>query len=316
MLNFFKKKKKPIPLPTPLQEARNTYNYMLEQKSRYSNRDFIIKRYEEFTGQLPNLDNPTLLTEKIQWVKLHYNNPLYAKCADKYAVRAYVESKGYGHILNDLIGVYTRVDDIRLEELPNKFVLKATHGCAWNYLCRNKSEEISRWEDTKLLLDEWLKQDFAIFSRELHYTYIPPRLICEQFLETADGEDLKDYRIHCFHGEPKMVQVEYGRFTRHERNYYDLDWNLIELKWGAPMQNPDIKDAPPVNFAEMLEVARALSADFGYVRVDLYDVNGRVVFGELTLTPLSGFGKPEPEEMNATMGSWWTLPTESEYVIK
>lgn len=319
MLNFFKKSKnkKDAPhQPTRLQEARNTYNYMLEQKRCYSNRYFVNKRYEEFTGRLPNIDNPTLLTEKIQWIKLHYNNPLYAKCADKYAVRAYVESKGYGHILNDLIGVYTRAEDIHLEKLPNKFVLKATHGCAWNYLCRNKSEEILQWEDTKLLLEEWLKQDFSIFSRELHYGYIPPRIICEQFLETADGHDLKDYRIHCFHGEPKMIQVEYGRFTKHERNYYDLDWSLIELRWGTPTPNPDINDRPPANLAEMLEVSRALSADFGYVRVDLYNVEGKIVFGELTLTPLSGFGKPEPEEMDAEMGSWWTLPMESEYVIK
>lgn len=289
---------------------------MLEQKRCYSNRDFIIKRHEEFTGHPPDLENPTLLTEKIQWVKLYYNNPLYAKCADKYAVRAYVESKGYGYILNDLIGVYTRAEDIILDELPDKFVLKATHGCAWNYLCRDKSEEIPHWTDTKLLLDEWLKQDFSLFSRELHYAHIPPRLICEQFLENADGSDLSDYKIYCFHGEPKMIQVDHERFTQHTRNFYDPEWNLIDLRWDVPNQSTDIHDKPPANFMEMLNIARALSADFGHVRVDLYNVDGRVVFGELTLTPHSGFGKLEPEEMNATMGSWWTVSTESKYVIK
>lgn len=319
MLKFFKKKKKRISASHQsirLQESRNTYNYMLEQKRCYSNHDFIVKRHEEFTGHLPNLENPTLLTEKIQWIKLYYNNPLYAKCADKYAVRAYVESKGYGYILNGLIGVYRKAEDIILDELPHKFVLKATHGCAWNYLCKDKSEEIPHWEDTKLLLDEWLRQDFSLFSRELHYSYIPPRLICERFLENADGSDLKDYKIHCFHGEPKLIQVDYERFTGHKRNFYDLDWNLIELKWGIPSPSSDIQDGPPENLSEMLEIARGLSTEFGYVRVDLYNVEGKIVFGELTLTPLSGFGKPEPEEMNATMGSWWALPTESEYVIK
>ncbi len=319
MLRFFKKKKKERSVSNQsirLQGSINTYNYVIEQKRCYSNLDFIIKRHKEFMGHPPNLDNPTLLTEKIQWIKLYYHNPLYAKCADKYAVRAYVESKGYGYILNDLIGVYSNAEDIILDELPHKFVLKATHGCAWNYLCTDRSDEIPYWTDTKLLLNEWLRQDFSLFSRELHYGSIPPRLICERFLETADGNDLKDYKIHCFHGEPKLIQVDYQRFTKHERNYYDLDWNLTELKWGTPMRNPDIHDKPPANFAEMLEIARALSADFGYVRVDLYHVEDRVVFGELTLTPLSGFGELEPEAMNATMGSWWTLPTESEYIIK
>ncbi|HLT86736.1 MAG TPA: ATP-grasp fold amidoligase family protein [Sphingobacterium sp.] len=266
-------------------------------------------------GQVPDLDSPTLFTEKMQWIKLHYNHPLYIKCADKYAVRAYVESKGYKHILNDLIGVYTSAEDIPLDELPDKFVLKATHGCTWNYLCRDKSEEIAQWEETKLLLNEWLAQDYAVHGRELHYTYIPPRLICERFLENADGSQIRDYKIHCFHGEPKLIQVDYERFTEHQRNYYDPDWNLTDIKWVEQDNYPEVEDKP-TNLEEMLAVARALSADFGYVRVDLYNVEGKVVFGELTFTPGCGFTKLEPEEMDMIMGDWLTLPLESKYVVK
>src|SRR5690606_24106491 len=130
--------------------------------------------------------------------------------------------------------------------------------------------------------------------------------ICERYIETTDGKDLKDYKIHCFHGEPKLIQVDYERFTEHTRNFYDLEWNLVELRWGTPLQNTDIRDSPPDNLSAMLSIARALSDDFGYVRVDLYDVEGRIIFGELTLTPLSGLVKPKPEAMNAIMGSWWT----------
>lgn len=315
MLNFFKKKKRSPRQPTRLEEARNIYNDVLEQKRCCSNRNYIINRYAESMGHVPDLDNPRLFTEKMQWIKLRYNDPLYIRCADKYAVRAYVESKGYKHILNDLIGVYTTAEDIPLAELPDKFVIKATHGCTWNYLCRDKSEEIAQWEETKRLLNEWLTQDYAVYGRELHYTYIPPRLICERFLENADGSQIRDYKIHCFHGEPKLVQVDYERFTEHQRNYYDPDWNLTDIKWIEQDNYPEAEDKP-VNLEEMLEIARALSADFGYVRVDLYNVEGKVVFGELTFTPGCGFTKLEPEEMDAVMGSWLTLPIESEYVIQ
>lgn len=315
MLKFFKKKKKSPHQPTPLEEARNLYQYVLEQKRCYSNRDYIINRYTESMGHVPDLDNPTLFTEKLQWIKLHYNNPLYIRCADKYVVRAYVESKGYKHILNDLIGIYTRAEDILLDELPDKFVLKATHGCTWNYLCKDKSDELAQWEDTKLLLNEWLTQDYAVHGRELHYTYIPPRLICERFLENADGSQIKDYKIHCFHGEPKLIQVDYERFTEHQRNYYDPYWNLTDIKWVEHDNYPEAEDKPG-NLEEMLAVARVLSADFGYVRVDLYNVEGKVVFGELTFTPGCGFTKLEPEEIDAIMGSWLTLPVGSDYVVK
>lgn len=315
MFNFLKRKKNTARHFTRLEEAENIYNHHLEQKRSYSNRDFIIKRYVEFMGREPDLDNPTLLTEKIQWIKLHYHHPLYTKCADKYAVRQYVESKGYGHILNDLIGVYTRVDDIHFDKLPDKFVLKAAHGCSWNYLCADKSKASSQWEETKMLLAEWLKEDFSLYSRELHYAYIPPRLICERFLENADGSEIKDYKIHCFHGEPKLIQVDYERSIEHQRNYYDLDWNLSDIKW-VQCPNYTGKEERPGNLNEMLDVARALSADFCYVRVDLYNVSGKIIFGELTLTPGSGFTKLEPEKMDAVMGSWLNLPVDSEHVIK
>lgn len=313
MLSFFKKR--PLYQPSRLEEARNIYHDVLEEKRCYSNEAYIIKRYTESMGQVPDLDNPRLFTEKIQWIKLCYSHPLYVKCADKYAVRAYVESKGYNDILNDLIGVYTRAEDIHLDELPDKFVLKATHGCTWNYLCRNKSDEIAEWEETKLLLDEWLTQDYALHGRELHYTYILPRLICERFLENADGSQIRDYKIHCFHGEPKLIQVDYERFTEHQRNYYDSDWNLTDIKWVEQDNYPEAEDKP-ANLQKMLEVARALSADFGYVRVDLYNVEGKVVFGEMTFTPGCGFTKLQPEEMDAIMGDWLTLPVGSDYVVK
>lgn len=318
MLNFLKRRKAKKDAPhqsTPLEEARNLYQDVLEQKSCYSNREYILNRYTESMGQEPNLDKPTLFTEKMQWMKLHYNHPLFVKCADKFAVRSYVESKGYKSILNELIGVYSQAADIPLDELPDKFVLKATHGCTWNHICSDKAQEIAQWEDTKQLLDEWLTQDYAIHGRELHYTYIPPRLICERFLENADGSQIKDYKIHCFHGEPKLIQVDYERFIEHQRNYYDTDWNLTDIKW-VSHENYTEHDDRPVNLKEMLAVARGLSADFEYVRVDLFNVEGKVVFGELTFTPGSGFTKLDPEEMDAKMGSWLTLPTESEYVIQ
>lgn len=316
MLKLFRKKEKPSHRPTRLEEARNLYQAVLAQKRCWSNRDYIVNRYIETMGRAPDLENPKRFTEKMQWIKLHYNHPLFITCADKYAVRSYVESKGYKAILNNLIGVYTRAEDIPLEELPEKFVLKATHGCTWNYICANKSEEVPRWEDTKQLLAEWLRQDYAVHGRELHYTYIPPRIICEELLENADGSQINDYKIHCFHGEPRLIQVDYERFTEHQRNYYDLDWNLTDIKWVGHDNSAETADKP-AKLAEMLTIARALSADFEYVRVDLYHLEEKVVFGELTFTPGSGFTKLEPAGVDATMGEWLTLPTPTDnaYVV-
>lgn len=314
MLQLFKKRKTPQS-PTRVERARDIYADALKQKRCYTNVSYIVRRYVETMGQKPDLESPVLFTEKIQWMKLYYNNPLHVRCADKYAVRDYVESRGYAHILNNLIAVYTRAEDIVLEQLPEKFVIKATHGCTWNYLCTDKRLALAQWKEAKALLNEWLSQDYSIHGRELHYTYIPPRLICESFLENSDGTQLKDYKIHCFHGEPKLVQVDYERFADHQRNYYDPDWKLTDIKWAGHDNYPYLEEKP-ATLKEMLEVARALSSDFSYVRVDLYNVEGKVVFGELTFTPGAGFTKLEPQEIDAVMGSWLTLPTESEYAIK
>lgn len=313
-IRLFKKKKL-----NKAQECLNTsakyYKWHLKQKRLYSNEEYIMKTFKGAFGKYPDLKNPRTYPEKLQWMKLYYNDPLYARCADKYLVREYVESKGLGHILNEMYGVYESPEEIDLSALPDKFVIKATHGCKWNFICRDKAAEAAIWKDNKLLFGQWLREDYSVVSRELHYTYIRPRLIAEKFIEDDKSVDLTDYKIFCFHGEPKLVQVVRDRVSGNTRNYYDPEWNPLPIRHADHDAAPEV-EAKPDNLEEMMDVARKLSEDFTHVRVDLYNINGKIYFGELTMTSAGGWAKLEPEWVGQWMGDMWRLPLGSPYVIK
>ncbi len=248
--------------------------------------ELIKKYYFDTFGRYPDLENPQTFNEKMQWLKLNYRKPIMSQCADKYKVRDYLIKKGYSEILNEIIGVYDEVDEIDLEKLPDMFVLKATHGSGWILIVKDKTT--IDWIAWKLVMKSWLKQNFYYYGREWAYKDIKPRIVCEKFLEDSKGE-LLDYKFHCFNGEPKFIQVDKDRFISHKRNLYDLNWELLDMK--LIYDNSEKNIDKPKQLIEMIKMSRELSKDFPYLRVDFYEVDGKIYFGELTFYSESGVGK-------------------------
>ena len=257
-------------------------------------------------GYKLNLKNPKTYNEKIQWIKLHDLNPLMPKCCDKYAVREYVESKGCGEILNTLIWEGFNPADIPFDELPDKFVIKVTHGSTFNIICTDKSK-LNR-EEVISKCNKWLKAKFLEAYGEWFYGIERPRVIVEEFLDDGTGR-LRDYKIYCFNGIPRYIGVDSGDDSKgtHFKDIYDTDWNLIK---GYEMAYPNSGVAleKPEALVDLLKYARILSEDFLHARTDFYIVDGKVVFGEITFSNSAGFGRVAPEEFALKMGGYLELP--------
>jgi len=270
---------------------------------RYSDSEAVKKLYFNTFGTCPDFKNPEGYNEKLQWLKLYYRNPLMVQCADKYGVREHIKKMGYGHILNDLYGAYDSVEAVNIGKLPDRFVLKATHGSSWNIICRDK--ENINWFVWKLIMKSWLRQNIYVDGREWVYKDIKPRIICEKYLEDMDG-NLTDYKFFCFSGEPAFIQVDIDRFGKHKRNMYDKEWNLLPFTYNY--LNSDKEIDRPCNLGEMLTAAKILSAGFPHVRVDFYNINGQLFFGEFTFFPESGTGIFTPPEYDVKIGELLSLP--------
>jgi len=267
---------------------------------------FLSLLYARIYGHRPDLDDPRTFDEKILWYNLNYRRPLMSTVADKYAVRGYVESRGLGRLLNDLIGVYDDVDAIDLAALPEQFVVKATHGSRMTIICRDK--QALDWEKCRAEMGRWLGTNYYRLRREWAYREIKPRLICERYLENREFGELVDYKFYCFGGRPWMLFVCTGRFGPPGLRYsaYDLSWNPMPVFKGKP--GTELAVEQPANLDEMTEVARELCRDFPFVRVDLYRVDGRVFFGELTFYPDAGLCPFTPPEYNEIFGEKFVLP--------
>lgn len=257
-------------------------------------------------GQRLDLDNPVTFNEKLQWIKLYDKNELMPICCDKYAVRNYVESVGCGELLNELYWQGFDPEDIPFDELPDQFVIKVTHGSTFNIIVKDKSElDIPA---AKRKLKRWLKAKFLPCYGEWFYGIEKPRVIVEKYLSNDDGSTLFDYKFMCFNGEPKLMYVNTRKDNTHHLNVYDTEFNPIPgVKLGYE-NDLETQVNKPDNFDKMLEYARILSRPFLHVRVDFYNVNGKIVFGELTFTKSAGFGKIEPHSFDVMMGSWIKLP--------
>lgn len=268
----------------------------------------VIRYYKKKSGgKIPNLENPQTFSEKLQWYKLNARKPLMEQCADKFAVREYIQSLGYWHLLNDLLGVYDRVEDIDFAALPDRFVIKAAHGSGFNIIVKDKSELNLR--HTKRMLKSWLHQNIAWSGREWIYMNMPRRIVIEKYLEDETG-GLRDYKFYCFNGVPAIMQLEVGRFTEHNtRNFYDMDWKLLPFGKELP-HDPNIKVEKPEMFEKMKKIAADLCKPFQYVRVDLYQVGGKVYFGELTFFPAGGAPDFVPSVYDAIVGKMWRLERE------
>lgn len=278
-----------------------------EKKVRANESDVecINRLYHRFLPIDPNLSSPQSFSEKQQWLKLHYRNELMPIVGDKFMVRGYLESMGYGHLLNEQIAVYERIEDFNPDILPDKFVLKATHSSGWNLIVKDKKS--IPWGIWKRIMKYWLSHKIDWNGREWHYAEMTPRIICEKYLEDSSG-GLMDYKFYCFNGEPRFLQVNVGRGTKEAtQNYYDLNWKLLPFGKSQP-HNPNLHVEIPSRFDEMIEYARELSKPFPYVRVDLYESEGKIYFGEFTFFPCSGMPDFIPIKWDAIVGEMLTLP--------
>lgn len=272
-------------------------------KNLYWIPDNIMLRlqYRLKMGFWPDFKHPKRFTEKLQIYKMRYRNPLMPICVDKYKVREYVKSKGLEFILNELYGVYDRAEDIPFDKLPNEYVIKTTDGSGGNniLLVRNGSDlNITHTINT---VNSWLGVKDINAGREWAYTGIKrSRIVIEKLLKVEQGKDIDDYKFFCFGGKVYCIQVDRGRYTYHERNLYTRDWKLIPVVCSYPNALPLPE---PLSLQVMIQYAEILSSDFPFVRVDLYDVNDTVYFGELTFYPGSGYEGYIPDEFDYELGA-------------
>lgn len=257
--------------------------------------------YKYSTGQWLDWNNPQDINAKINILKVteYYNNPVVTKCIDKYSIREYLKEKGLEELCPKLYGVYEKADEIDWNGLPNQFAVKCNHACGTNIIVDDKSK--LDFEAAKKQLDKWMKMDYWR-EGEIQYKYIKKKIIIEEYL--GAGEELKTYKFFCFNGEPKVlyISLDEDRFI----DYYDMDFNKL------PYSLPEHEHYPktiskPENFDKMIEISKKLSNDFPFVRVDLYDSNGKIYISELTFVPTGGFMKIDPPNTLVEWGNWLKL---------
>lgn len=268
------------------------------------------------TGKKINLDNPKGFNEKLLWLMLYDRRPEYTTMVDKYLVREYVSQKVGKQYLIPLIGVYDCAEDINFEELPNEFVLKCNHNSGDGmYICKDKlTINIPKVVET---LDKAMKKNYYFAHREWPYKNVNPKIVCEKYMVDKDPLNtvgtLVDYKFYCFNGEPKFLYVGVDDISDGEKgelrlSFFDMQWNSPEF-YRADHRPIPINVPKPFNFDEMVDVARRLSDQIPFVRVDLYSINGKVYFSELTFYPGAGFGFFSPEEWEDKLGDYIALPS-------
>ena len=273
---------------------RGLLNWMSDEK-------YLKLLYKATLKKDLDLENPKTFNEKLQWLKIHDRNPEYTKMVDKYEAKKYVASLIDEEYIIPTIGVYEKFDDIDFDKLPNQFVMKCTHDSGGLVICKDKKTlDIKK---ARKKINKCLKRNFYYFGREWPYKNVKPRIIIEKYMTDESNEELKDYKVYNFNGEPRVIQVDYNRFVAHKRNLYDKDWKYIEAAIQYP-SNSNIKIKKPQNLKKMLELSKKLSKDIPHVRCDFYSIEDKIYFGELTFYSESGFGKFKPENFEKEMGEW------------
>ena len=272
-----------------------------------SDKEYLQLLFGANMGYPLNLENPQTFNEKLQWLKLYDRKPAYTMMADKYAVRAYIAEKLGEEYLIPLLGVWDDPEQVDFEALPDRFVLKCNHNSGLGMcICKDKSK--LDVEKVKQGLKKGLQQDYFRPGREWPYKNIKRCIIAEQYMESS-ADDLPDYKFHCFNGEPKFVLVCRDRFkaTGLTEDFYSVHWERLPLK-RPKLPNAKELSPKPEQLKKMIEMAKILSKDIPFVRVDFYEINGKIYFGELTFFPTSGMAPFEPQEWDKTFGDWIELP--------
>lgn len=287
-----------------------TYTSLLPDKI------YLKKLYKAKTGKELNLNNPTLFNEKLNWLKLYNRRPEYTMMADKYRVREYIKEKIGEEYLVPLLGVYDKVEDIDFDSLPNQFVLKCNHDSEV-VICRDKENndfqckkgKINSIDEVKVYLNKRLGINFYKASREWPYKNIERKIICEEYLSDKDSKTLTDYKFHCFNGEPKYVYVLTEVKDQKYLDFFDMNYKRVPIEHSALPNSPENTVFPiPDGFEKMEKTAAKLSHNLPYCRVDLYNISGKIYFGEITFFPTGAFANFKPEKWNKIFGDYIELP--------
>lgn len=266
--------------------------------NRMDDEAYIKRVFKYSLGYELDLEHPKTYNEKLNWLKLHDRRPLYTRIVDKYEVKGYVAEKiGEQYVVPVIAGPWDSADEIDFDALPERFVLKCTHDSGGVVICRDKAA-FDR-EAAKAKLARALGRNFYWSNREWPYKNVKPRVFAERYLEDESG-GLRDYKVMCFNGVPRLIQVHNGRFSHHTQDYYDTDWNRLPFEQGIPMSaQPDDR---PDFLDELLSLSALLSASFPHVRVDFFHADGQLYVGELTLYDSSGFERFEPPSYDRMLG--------------
>lgn len=254
-----------------------------------------------------DLDNPITFNEKLQWLKLHDRRPEYSMMVDKYEAKKYVAGILGEEYVFPTLGVWDNFDEIDFEKLPEQFVLKCTHDSGGLVICKDRSKFDANKARRKI--ERCLKHNFYWGQREWPYKNVKPRIIAEQYMEDSVTAELRDYKFFCFSGEPKVTLVCSERFSEKglQEDFFDESWNRIPVK--RPYHpNSETEILKPIQFGLMREIARKLANAIPFVRIDFYEINNKVYFGEITFFPASGFSGFVPREWDSIFGEWIQLP--------
>ena len=275
----------------------------------FPDKTYLKLKYRLSMKKKLNLKAPETFNEKLQWLKLYDRNPEYTVMVDKYLVRQYIADKIGEEYLIPLIGAWDDPDEIDFDKLPDRFVLKCNHNSGLGmYICKDKS--LIDVSEIKKELKRGLRQNYYLNGREWPYKNVPRKIIAEQYMEDEKTQELRDYKFFAFNGEVKALFIATDRQKNGEEtkfDFFDAEFNHLDFINGHP--NAEVYPDKPVMFEEMKALAKKLSEGIPQVRVDFYEVNGKIYFGELTFSHWSGMVPFEPQEWDEKFGDWIELPT-------
>lgn len=276
------------------------FNLLIRYPHWFSDDELYIKLFYLFgMKRLLSLKKPITYTEKIQWLKLHNTDPLYSILVDKYAVKDYIKNSIGEQYVIPLLGVWYDYNEIDFDTLPNQFVLKTNHDSGTVIVCPDKSKldhDIAR-----IKLNKALSGNYFYKSREYPYKNIKPRIVAEEYIHDSEQVELTDYKIFCFNGEPKYLQITSNKGVQKYVNYYDIQFKPLQLSTGFPANENGIEK--PMNFDKMIELACLLSKNILHVRIDMYNINGKIYFGEYTFHHSGGIVKFDPPYWDKVWGN-------------
>ncbi|PHO09813.1 glycosyl transferase [Malaciobacter canalis] len=281
-----------------LKKIKYFLRYLFISDEKYTKYKF--KKYLHYDL---NLINPKSFNQKLQWLKLYDRTPLHTKCADKFLVRDYIKNKIGEDYLIPLILVTKNPKEINKMKLPNYPVVVKPNHSRGAYIIKNKNDYT--FKDLQEKLSKELKNNFYYRTREWQYKNIEPQIIVEKLLIDEQGSIPKDYKFLCMNGKAKLIQVDSNRLNNHQKTLYNTKWEKQNFEFNFP-RGEDIER--PSNLEEMIKVSEILAKDFIFVRVDLYTINKKIYFGELTFHPAGGFGWFKPKEVDFQLGEMLTLP--------